>query len=540
MKLFPFISFDTEDDSAELMEKGESGFKKQITQIAAIASNGDRFYNKGNKDEFLSWLKKRKETIIYAHNLQYDLGSLFGDSLDCLDISMVGGRLIKAVWNEKTFRDSFNLWPMALRKVGACFGLAKLEFNARSKTYVFRDCEIIVKAVKFAQKFAAEFDVELPATYGGLGMKVWRALGGDNWHDSSEYSLEAYYGGRVEIFKAGGIGNIFYTDINSLYPYCLTKEYPDDLHETNELTERYGIATVTIIIPKSNWIAPLPVRQDDGRIIYPIGKFKGTWTFHEIRYAVNHFGAKVVNVHKAFATNSGQSFYRDFVLHCYNRRKQARQDAEKTFWKFVMNSFYGRLGLSGIIGRSVYATEDNFDDGILYGSKVLVNYKMPLERMVNYCHVAHVTSYARIHLLDFIRKVGRENMIYCDTDSCIFFGKEVPFAVGNELGQMKLVSTASKCDVYLPKTYEFNGEFKAKGVPVSKAKEYILTGHTEFDLPFKLREAITFYDRENKRKLSIWRKVKKVLSAKYDKKKLVHGEFLPIVFNGDSAKRTTK
>jgi hypothetical protein len=550
MTPFPFIVFDTEDNSAELMERGKSGFKKKITQIAAIKSNGNRFHNRGNVPEFLSWIKRQKEQIIYAHNLQYDLGNLFGDSIDDLDVTLVGGRLIKAVWHEKTFRDSFNMWSMGLAKVGKVFGLAKKRFNAVSKAYVYRDCEIVERAIAFSQNAIKEFDIQLPATYGTLGVKIWKEIGGENWHDSDEFSLQGYYGGRVEVFKGSGQGNIAYCDINSLYPFCLTELFPDDPAPRKEIECRFGIADVEIDVPKDNWFGPLPVRRDDGAIVYPVGRFRGTWTCHELRNAQDHFGAKVRRVFKCVGTNAGRHYYADFVRYCYKRRREAVTDAEKTFWKFIMNSFYGRLGLTGIVGRSVYVTLENIDSGVLFGKKVLVNYKMPLDHHVNYFHVAHVTAYARVLLSDFVRRIGRANMIYCDTDSAIFFnqGKKLPFKIGGALGEMKLVGTADEFQVYAPKTYHFPlkgkkpegwNDWKAKGVPVKKAQEFILTGETEFELPFRMREAITFFDRGNTRKLSVWRKVQKIRGSDYDKKRIAGSEFLPLTFNGRSKERET-
>ncbi len=539
MKTFDFIAIDTEDNSAELMKKGRSGFEKKITQCAAIKSNGTRFHNRGNVQEFLQWLSDQKEQIIYAHNLQYDLGSLFGDSLDCLDITLVGGRLIKAVWGNKTFRDSFNMWPMALKKVGSVFKLEKGEFDANSKTYVFRDCEIVRRAIKFSQKHAARFDQQLPATYGGLGVKIWKSIGGENFHDSDEFSLQGYYGGRVEVFKQRCAGRIVYTDINSLYPFCLTQDFPDENKPRKDIECKFGIATVEIDIPPQ-WFCPLPVRRDDGSIIYPWGKFTGTWTIAEIRNAIDHFGAKVKKVLRCVGSDSGRKYYADFVNYTYSKRLAAKTDAERTFWKFILNSFYGRLGLSGKIGRSVNVTLDNIDEGVLYGKKVLVTYQMPLELNVNYYHVAHVTAFARIHLANFVRQIGEENMIYCDTDSTIFFCKDqIPFPIGRGLGQMKLEGEADSCEVWLPKTYRFADEYKAKGVPKSLAKEFICHGEAEFDLPFKIREAITFYDRGNRRKLSVWRRVQKIRGVNYDKKSIDGNRFFPLEFSGRSKERET-
>jgi hypothetical protein len=194
-----------------------------------------------------------------------------------------------------------------------------------------------------------------------------------------------------------------------------------------------------------------------------------------------------------------------------------------------MNNLYGRLGTSGIIGRTVHQTKENQNRGPCFGEKVLINYSMPLAEETNWIHAAYVTAYGRIALLEFMEKIGAKNMIYCDTDSTIFDcpDKEIPFPISKELGEMKLESWESECETFAPKTYRVGNKFKAKGVPAHLAEKFITTGKAEFDLPFKLREAIRFYDRENQRELSVWRGVSKKKRSSYDKKKLKENRFFP-------------
>ena len=122
----PFIVGDTEDDSAELLASGKSGFDKRVTQCAGITSDGERYHNRGDIEKYVQWLMTRDAKRIYFHNLQYDLGSLFGDVLHEFSLTMVGGRLIKAQWRGKTFVDSFNLFPVSVKSLGDAIGLKKL------------------------------------------------------------------------------------------------------------------------------------------------------------------------------------------------------------------------------------------------------------------------------------------------------------------------------------------------------------------------------------------------------------------------------
>jgi hypothetical protein len=240
-------------------------------------------------------------------------------------------------------------------------------------------------------------------------------------------------------------------------------------------------------------------------------------------------GAKVLKIDWILGSPTGKAYYRDYITTMYENRMKAKSPAENLFWKLLMNNLYGRLAIGGVISRTLMLTEENQFDGIPYGNKILCDHQMPLPEFTNYLHAAYVLSYARIRLFDYLNRVKPENLIYCDTDSIIFFnqGDKLPFPVSKELGEMKLEKWGSYAEPFLPKMYRFDDEYKAKGVPKRLAQTFIETGSAEYDLPFKMREAITFYDRDNSRKLSVWRRVEKIRAAEYDRKQIKGKFFLP-------------
>jgi DNA polymerase family B len=554
---YDFLCFDTEDNSKELLAAGFSGFDKAVTQFAAITAEGKRFYvgllacpfKPNSKNAFSwqraaskplvkqakRWLQQQPEKFRYAHNLQYDMGNLFADTLDCFDATLVGGRLIKAVWGKSIFVDSFNIWPMSAKKIGEAFGLQKLETKSMStdKEYVFRDVEIIRKAMLFAWQFTEHLGLpHLPPTLGGLCVKVWKHFGGQNCFDSSEMSRAALYGGRVELFKVRNDSkSVCYVDLNSLYPAMMLREFPGPLEKWDKRQlPKFGFVECTIKQPKTA-LAILPFRNPEGRILYPWGTFRGTWTVAEINAAIAG-GAKIIKKHNVMGTDECSKPYVEFVNRLYQARLASNSAGEKLFFKLLMNNLYGRLGSSGKIGRSVWQNEENKLAGVPYGEKVLVEYQMPLSDETNWSHAAYVTAYGRLELFKYLKLIGVEHLIYCDTDSCIFDwpkGVEhpLPFEIGTDLGQMKLESWETACETFAPKMYRIGKKYRAKGVPVALAKQFITRGHVEFDLPFKLREAIRFFDEDNKRKLSVWRQVEKSIKGTYDRKKLVNNRYFP-------------
>jgi hypothetical protein len=520
-KVHNTLAFDTEDNAPELQAKGIDGREKELTQVAAIDFGGTEFHNRKGAP-FLKWLERRGEgCVAYAHNLQYDLGNLFRDNLDDLDMRLVGGRIIGAKWRNVQFRDSMNIWPCALKSLGEAFGFRKLEMDIHSKAYVMRDCEIVVKAMKFLFEMCEAYGIrKVPNTLGSLAVQLWKSLGGENPYNDCLFCREGLYGGRVELFRPEANGDLTWTDINSLYPSVMLDKFPDVSAEHNDLCE-YGVAGVTIKIPEC-FVAPLPYRRDDGSIYFPIGTVSGVWTCHEIRSAVDN-GAEILKLHDCVGSNVGQAYYSKFVRHFYRERLKTDSPAKKLFYKLVMNNLYGQLGMKGFI-QEVQPIQDG-KSGILFGNRMLVERRSNLPNHVNYLHAAHVTSYGRLKLLEYLRKLDRR-MIYCDTDSTIFTG-ESPFECGNELGQMKLEAKGEHCECFLPKTYVFDDDYVAKGVPKRCAEEFIKTGRADYFAPFKLREAIRFFDRDNRRPLSIWRKTGKSMNAVYDKKDLRAGIYYP-------------
>ena len=584
-----FAVFDTEDDSRELIESGRSGFDKAITQIAVVTMidpdgsglvPGPRYHNRGDVKAFKKWMLRTSEkhgiTRWYAHNLQYDLGNLFADEIDQLEMTMVGGRLIRARWGSILFLDTFNLFPTSVAKLGDAVGLKKLDMDVHSKAYVFRDCEIPALALEKLCETCAEFDIEEPSnTLGGLCVKIWQAMGGENPSDISKASREAIFGGRVEIFRSGGKGNIAWTDINSLYPSVMTGEFPASM-EPSETMLRFGITKATVFIPQQV-LAPLPFRVTEqnpvsgvyeNAILFPCGRITGVWTNAELRNAVDHHGVVIEKIHESRGSDESVKPYGKFVEEFYRRRLASDSEAYKLIYKLLMNNLYGQLGMGGTVTRTAEMNSQTMQDirtgkrdATVFGEAVMFDVSIPLPVHVNYAHAAYVTAYGRIMLLSYLREVPPDRLIYCDTDSVFFFHPEnepLPFATGSGLGEMKIEGMGSEINVYAPKTYQITvggkTKHKAKGVPSRHAEGFLKTKSAEYAAPFKMKEAVTFFDRTNvswkkndkgrmvpvlgkqlrgnARKLSVWRVVSKELLSTYKKKKLNKktGAFMPLSF----------
>ena len=527
------IWFDTEDNSRDLQTN--SNKTRQVTAIAARTSTGREYFS--NKpvvcvETFKTWLRAQGKCTVVAFNLTYDLGSLFGDSLEELDNALVlGSKFLEAKWGDVTFRDAFKLMPMSLATIGDSIGIKKLAFHKSAKAYVMRDVDILKKAWQGLEEFAEAHGVnKVPFTIGGLAVRIWQAMGGKNWFNNSPAAREFLIGGRVELFRSFYRGPICYTDINSLYPYCMTLPYPTCAEEVQprKALDGFNLVIATVKVPNDCFVAPLPVHLEDGSVMFPKGEFTGGWTSVELRSAIEH-GTKVLKVHSAWGSKTGECYYKPFVDKIYAERKASESPSDRLFLKLVMNNLYGKLGQQneGDNLCRLFPME-MMKEGITrrYGDRVLIPQNYPLRAPVNYVHAAFVTSYGRVELFKYLSQLG-ERLIYCDTDSVIFTGKTPPFPISKELGAMKLEGKHKFCRTWQPKCYQLDDSFTAKGVPTDKAEEFLTTGKTNYWTPFQLKEALRFYHRGNKKRLSDWHKVNKKMQTKYEKKTLRGDKYWP-------------
>jgi hypothetical protein len=90
---------------------------------------------------------------------------------------------------------------------------------------------------------------------------------------------QAYYGGKTEIYKPYG-KNLYYYDINSLYPFVALNDLPgpecsyieyyqDNLYNLDNL---FGFYYCTIENNTSNYIGLLPYRDKNRGLTFPKGK----------------------------------------------------------------------------------------------------------------------------------------------------------------------------------------------------------------------------------------------------------------------------
>lgn len=457
--------FDYEDDG-----KGNPTF---VDFYDGEAHHGFEFYNnKHNGDDLLHFIVthiNHKNDVLFAHNLQYDLNHLLeqigwdkanemafagGSNLIRAKICKIDGLLEHGIelW------DSTNYFAGRLAQMGEMVGIQKGDYFEASKDwndlkqYCRTDCEILYEFLRrFQDKMVEDLEIPMKVTIGSMSMQAFRTHFLENTMEacSKQICLDAYYGGRTEVFYQGQVDrDICVSDVNSMYPYVMTWEYPDTrfLEESSIDTHQFGVGKFTVFVPDELLIPVLPVKDEDGGLWFPKGTFTGTWTYHEVRHALKN-GCHIILEHEGgIGTNRSKPFFKQYVQDFYKKRLEAKERGDQfeiSFWKLFMNNLYGKWCQHIDPERISAFRDEQFQETFVRKIGQLYLFRGVNEDVgqnTNYMWGAYVTSYARIFLHTILTNVHNagHQLLYCDTDSVMFIKKNetIPYTISKELGDL--------------------------------------------------------------------------------------------------------
>lgn len=582
-----WYGFDTEND-----ERGV------VTLAALVHESGSRtVWKKGGEfAKMCEGNKLGKKPVVICHNLEYDLVNEFGvDAYAQFSLNYLKGRLISARYKNIRFLDSFNHFRMRLADIGTAIGVKKLDMDIYSEEYVSQDAWICLKVMVDARDYIAGLGGRIGATSGSSAMTVWRYMTDDEYLTGpidTAWLRKGYYGGRTEIFrpytecpvipassghyqyrdlkgslltsaidqaphldqlrnlrqleregKIKGIireQNIRGYDINSMYPFCMKYEFPEYLMDDPTFCKSKGMAEVTIKLPLDLPIGPLPYRNANDDLWYPVGVIRGVWTYDEIRMA-EQMGGQIQKVWKASGCNTLVRPFNQFIDTLYAKRKESKIESERLFLKVLMNALYGKIASRNQVTRTVSRynlmkqnSKRMEEVKWINYHRGLLDYFTPQQAYVNVCWGSMITAYARLLLLKYMKAVPAEKLIYCDTDSMYCLDYTLPES--KELGGMKLEHTAGIMTAVQPKAYRIDDYYKAKGVPKAKrdehgnilidhARQYIEEGFTEFQAPIRFRASLN----SKRGKANQWVTHSKGRKSAYGAKTLSGDRYVPPV-----------
>ncbi len=560
------VGFDTEDDS-------------RGTPISFAFHTGTETFYTRDADEAVEYIFNSPDvTCFVAHNLEYDIGNLFKhcDFKYVHEMIYASRLLTVSLFGSKNFfLNSSSFFQGPLKALGKLVGLPKLEGDPFSEVYNLRDAEIPQLFMSRMQDRLNKMGINLGVSIGQLSMATYRRnfMRERIMTFNKPDCLEAYYGGRVEVFYKGVItGPLHVADIRSSYPDVMRNEaYPDTstIEPSMLATHRFGYGRFTIEVPDTLFIPPLPYRSAAGRLFFPTGILTGCWTYAEVREAVA-MGCRVLAETPGFGTRYAVNPYGEFIDSFWDQREAVKKklkvapddpDAnfESLFLKLIMNNRYGKDAQhkpSTLMTRFRMAASKLEQLKGVTECKIgpFFGYTIPREkapRTANYLWGVHTTAYARISLLRKMVAVHASGarLLYCDTDSIMFTGEAGKNALdfGPGLGQMDLetydLGVFRQAKGYLLCNRGEDGihdvvKVACKGVPTQYALEFIQEGLARALKPMRLKEAqIRIHAKTNKDKenkffedigVNVWREVPKTMKGVYIKRSGARGVTRPV------------
>lgn len=541
------MALDTEDDS--------KGTVKLIDFY-----DGDEHFEFFNQEKAVHWLLDRGTNLdIWCVNLQYDLINTFGTDLSILEINYVGSRIISAKLpgTKVFFKDTLNHWKISVKEMGKRIGLEKLEDDLfdeneiitleKLRTRCQRDAEITYHFVHQMKARYEKFGASLKATIGSTALdyfnkKYFKFTKKRQIKTKDlEFMLEGYYGGRTEIFFNKPVeGNIQYFDFNSLYPSVMESQpFPIIGEKCYKRTKKpdfnnIGVISATVTSPDDLFVPYLPLRADNGGLIFPLGTFNGVWTYFELTEAIK-LGYEINKIHTCLEFTRGVFYpFKDFINDTYTQRlaeKALKDDLAADAAKNLMNNLYGKYGQ----GRDFTQLIPLYDRGdIKPGDEVMGDMILREQQHdhfpvhTNMIWAMLTTAYGRHKMWVAMNEVVKMGglLIYCDTDSIIFESDKIIFHNSDKLGELKSEGDFKYAHFKLPKLYhliakDLKHSYKAKGVPKKEAENFFTKGIAVFKRPYKLRECMR-RNMSPKRTVKLipnyWDTTQKSLNKKYDKR----------------------
>ena len=518
------LFFDCEAYEEDVSESEKvQKFRLAVTIYRSFENGRDKREVKVFKDKFMlaqyihSRVKTKDTLFIFAHNVFYDfkisgVGRLLEKRFKwVLDSFYHASHSLILIYRhaEKqsriVFIDTHNYFQVSLAELGKTVGIEKMDidiFNTDEKTlitYCTRDVEIIEHAIISLIDFLKKERIPFAYTIASLSMSAFRRrfmkekifIHANPQID--ELERRAYYGGRVECFYLGEIAEAYKLDVNSMYPFSMKNPIPVDLvgYEDTFTPKRLhtrlkkgylAIAEVLIDTPE-----PAFPKRIDKKLFFPIGRFWTVLCTPELIYALERGYVKKVG--KVAVYKAGRIFD-DFVDHFYTKKNESqRRDNQvfRMFYKNLLNSLYGKW--AQYKRYVVYQYEADNEDwskcSVLLGDKKLTEIHIGKKVMLvdrnevpafnSFIAISsHITSYARMHLYQLMKKAGLENIYYVDTD-CLIVNRSGYERLKDvidtyELGMLKLEGI-NYCYIRGLKNYLFGETEKIKGVPKKAWRE---------------------------------------------------------------------
>lgn len=456
-----------------------------------------------------------KRLYVFAHNMGYDFAILMLDTyissrkltlkVDVRDTAFI----VRA--GNICFLSSTNYYKQSLEWLGNIFGLSKMKSpdfesctDSELMPYCQRDTEVLSLIMEKHIAFLKSNDLgNFKPTLAGQSLGAFRHrfmhtnLLVHNYEDILTLEGLSYRGGRCEAFRLGTFENIYALDINSMYPFVMRNmKYPTKVLNTKPLTVQ-SIDDLKAALSAGHFVlADCDIHLNEPsiackreKLFFPVGDIRQVLTSPEIEYLLeNPECGTILKVHSLVIYEQAVIFS-EFVDFFYDFRQNTDNQAYKLMAKLLLNSLYGKFGQRSF-GKSVLIEDEKtysiytdmmrdagtkeiwVDVGqkyVLHGNDLYLTTQTEGQYAPDSIPIiaSTVTAHARVLLWNLIKIAGRENVVYCDTDSLFVsqagYDNLSAWISPTELGKLKLEKQGI-VEIRGCKDYTFNGEVKRKGI----------------------------------------------------------------------------
>lgn len=397
---------------------------------------------------------RKVERKVLLHHTAFDIIQLMVDGfydIEILRSNKSRGKLIQCRLMQKHMtQNTFSVFPESMAKLFKPFGYEKSSLKQLAKRN-YEDC--VNGLDTFLRLDSLFFDLVGVhplgvGTVAGTTFKAAESVAGKM--PCNLHFIDAYRGGRVEVFSVNRqMASLF--DINSSYPRSFL--------EAKEKEELWHVRVKT-----SDWIGPLFWADVQDMLLFPNGEFeswvfKSNWERYIEPYA-DKTKIKILSRHSI--DTSWLTRCADLVLDIFNKKAANTGNALAVVCKFLLNAFYGRIGLKPESERVRILDYEpfNVNEAWKLGKGKWIAFDT-VERKVrsNYPFAAFITDNARARLYESFK---RNRPLYGDTDSIFTTNKNFVGETGKSCGSFcyKKRSVFRARNV---KDYEFDGEETVKG-----------------------------------------------------------------------------
>ena len=462
--------------------------------VRLIADDTGRYTDVEDIDTLLEWLtyKPYRSTTNFFYNVQFDFDSIVkyldADLLHDLvyNLSVVyGDHKIKYIpkkgftitksGHTYQFYDLAQFYETSLEKAGLDYtGMQKNEqeldrvmiglspeywedWYEEIRAYCIQDCRITAALGELLQDEVLKTTEIVPKKWTSKAtlakqyfrrtcqipdiMKIPRAV--------LEFCFNAYHGGRFEVLERGACGHCTTIDINSAYPYEIsrlidvTKGVWKRVYELSDIAY-YGFYLAKVNVKYSD-IGPLAFNLYN-TVVYPVGEWVAYFTKEELEAVAQHGRYQVIQ---------GFEFYPDEIVYPFKDAVQTMYDRKATvpkksyqykLYKKILNSGYGSF----------------------YEKYKLKNGRWQTGLMFNPIYACLITAFVRLEMYNTMMKY-KDQAISAATDGIILKG-DIQYDPSNVLGEWSY-DGAGDCFILRSGIYSIGDEMKQRGVIQQKFYE---------------------------------------------------------------------